>query len=142
MTELTPSPEVKSAPWVLGMRQGAHPRMTAVILEATMTSLAHFENLAKSYQICRSRAVIDGKLVDSHTGKTFDNIGPRNGKLINKIALCDEVDVDRAVAAARKRVRGPALAQSPLSRQEAHPVQARGPDGARPRRDGAARKPR
>ncbi len=66
-----------------------------------MTSLAHFENLATTIKLPH-QAVIDGKLVDSHTGKTFDNMGPRNGKLINKIALCDEADVDRAVAAARK----------------------------------------
>lgn len=66
-----------------------------------MTSLAHFEALAKSIAL-PDRAVIDGKLVASASGKTFDNIAPRNGRLINKIALCDEGDVDRAVAAARR----------------------------------------
>lgn len=66
-----------------------------------MTSLAHFEAKAGAITL-PYQAVIDGKLVNSQTGKTFDNIGPRNGKLINKIALCDEEDVNRAVAAARK----------------------------------------
>lgn len=66
-----------------------------------MTSLAHFESLAKAIAL-PGRAVIDGKLVASRTGKTFDNIGPRDGRVLNKIALCDEADVDQAVAAARR----------------------------------------
>lgn len=65
-----------------------------------MTSLAHFENLAGTVAL-PSKAVIDGKLVASRSGETFDNIAPRNGKLINKIALCNEADVDAAVAAAK-----------------------------------------
>jgi gamma-glutamyl-gamma-aminobutyraldehyde dehydrogenase len=66
-----------------------------------MTSLAHFENLAKAIAL-PGKAVIDGKLVASSTGATFDNIAPRNGQVLNKIALCNETDVDLAVAAARR----------------------------------------
>jgi gamma-glutamyl-gamma-aminobutyraldehyde dehydrogenase len=66
-----------------------------------MTSLAHFENLAKAIAL-PGKAVIDGKLVGSATGATFDNIAPRNGQVLNKIALCNETDVDLAVAAARR----------------------------------------
>ncbi len=66
-----------------------------------MTSLAHFENLAGSIAL-PAHAIIDGKRVESSTGRTFDNVSPRDGKLLNKIALCDETDVDTAVAAARR----------------------------------------
>lgn len=66
-----------------------------------MTSLAHFEKQASTIAL-PSKAVIDGKLVPARSGQTFDNTSPRNGQLINKIALCDEADVDAAVAAARK----------------------------------------
>ena len=66
-----------------------------------MTSLAHFENVAKAIAL-PGKAVIDGKLVASSSGATFDNTGPRNGQLLNKIAMCNERDVDLAVAAARR----------------------------------------
>lgn len=66
-----------------------------------MTSLAHFETLAGRIALPHL-AVVDGKLVPASTGETFDNISPRNGTLINKIALCNERDVDAAVAAARR----------------------------------------
>lgn len=65
-----------------------------------MTSLAHFENLASSMTI-PSKAVIGGKVVPALSGKTFDNISPRNGHIINAVAECDGTDIDAAVAAAR-----------------------------------------
>ncbi|MGH8261881.1 MAG: aldehyde dehydrogenase [Steroidobacteraceae bacterium] len=49
----------------------------------------------------RGQAFIDGKYVDAASGATFDSINPANGKLLAKIASCDQVDVDRAVACAR-----------------------------------------
>jgi gamma-glutamyl-gamma-aminobutyraldehyde dehydrogenase len=66
-----------------------------------MSSLAHFEKLARSIALPH-KAIIDGKLTASETGQTFDNISPRDGQLINKIALCSEKDVDAAVASARR----------------------------------------
>lgn len=66
-----------------------------------MTSLAHFETLAGSIKL-PSKAVIDGKLVTSASGAVFDNMSPRNGQLINRIALCSDDDADLAVAAARR----------------------------------------
>jgi len=65
-----------------------------------MTSLAHFEALAGSIAL-PGRAIIGGKLVTSASGATFDNMSPRNGRIINRIALCAEAEVDAAVAAAR-----------------------------------------
>nr|WP_165832176.1 aldehyde dehydrogenase [Caulobacter radicis] len=47
------------------------------------------------------RAVIDGALVGAASGGTFDNVGPRDGAVLNAVAACDVADVERAVAAAR-----------------------------------------
>ena len=49
----------------------------------------------------RSQAFINGKYVPAASGKTFDNINPATGKVINTVAECDKEDVDRAVKAAR-----------------------------------------
>ncbi|MFN0217481.1 MAG: aldehyde dehydrogenase [Hyphomicrobium sp.] len=66
-----------------------------------MTSLAHFEALAGAIAL-PGLAVIDGKLQPSLTGKTFDNVTPRNGRVLNAVAECDEADIDLAVKAARR----------------------------------------
>lgn len=50
----------------------------------------------------RGQAFIDGRLVDAASGKTFDNISPRDGQIINQVASTDSEDVDRAVSAARR----------------------------------------
>src|SRR5262245_3787460 len=47
------------------------------------------------------QAVIDGKLVWAKSGKTFPNVGPRDGKTLNEVASGDAEDVDAAVKAAR-----------------------------------------
>jgi 4-(gamma-glutamylamino)butanal dehydrogenase len=66
-----------------------------------MTSLAHFEAVAGSMKL-PGEAVIDGRLVDSASGKTFDNVTPRNGRILNRVAQCDAPDVDAAVKSARR----------------------------------------
>jgi gamma-glutamyl-gamma-aminobutyraldehyde dehydrogenase len=48
-----------------------------------------------------SKAVIDGALVSAKSGKTFENVGPRDGKVLNQVASCDAADIDIAVTAAR-----------------------------------------
>ena len=50
----------------------------------------------------RGQAFIDPRYVDAASGATFDSINPATGKLLAKIASCDQADVDRAVANARK----------------------------------------
>ncbi|QJE73081.1 aldehyde dehydrogenase [Aerophototrophica crusticola] len=50
----------------------------------------------------RTQAFIDGKFVPSASGKTFDKVSPRDGKVIAHVAECDREDVNRAVAAARR----------------------------------------
>lgn len=65
-----------------------------------MTTLAHFETLAGTTAL-PGQAVINGKLTGSQTGATFDNIGPRDGRVLNQVASCGAADIDLAVAAAR-----------------------------------------
>ncbi|ADG09319.1 aldehyde dehydrogenase [Caulobacter segnis] len=48
-----------------------------------------------------SQAVIDGAHVDALSGETFDNVSPRDGQLLNKVAACQKEDVALAVFAAR-----------------------------------------
>ncbi len=66
-----------------------------------MTSLAHFEKVAGVIEL-PARAVIDGRLEPARSGRSFDNVTPRNGAVINRVADCDAADVDLAVAAARR----------------------------------------
>jgi gamma-glutamyl-gamma-aminobutyraldehyde dehydrogenase len=49
----------------------------------------------------RTRAYIGGSFVDAADGTTFDSVAPATGQVIAEIAACAELDVDRAVAAAR-----------------------------------------
>jgi acyl-CoA reductase-like NAD-dependent aldehyde dehydrogenase len=49
----------------------------------------------------RSEAFIDGRFVPAASGRTFTDIGPRDGRPIAEVAESDATDVDRAVAAAR-----------------------------------------
>jgi len=48
-----------------------------------------------------SLCVIDGKLQSAVDGATFDNISPRDGRVLNSPPACGAADVDRAVASAR-----------------------------------------
>lgn len=65
-----------------------------------MTTLEHFEKMAGAIELPRL-AVIDGTLRPSLSGKTFDNVSPRDGRVLNQVAECDGADIDVAVAAAR-----------------------------------------
>lgn len=49
----------------------------------------------------KGQAFINGRFVDAASGETFDNISPRDGQVIAKVASCDTTDVDLAVKAAR-----------------------------------------
>jgi acyl-CoA reductase-like NAD-dependent aldehyde dehydrogenase len=46
-------------------------------------------------------AFIDGRFVPAASGRTFTDIGPRDGRPIAEVAEADATDVDRAVTAAR-----------------------------------------
>ncbi len=49
----------------------------------------------------RNQCFINGQFVDAASGKTFEDISPRDGSLITRVAEGDEEDVNRAVVAAR-----------------------------------------
>lgn len=49
----------------------------------------------------KGQAFIDGRFADAASGETFDDVSPRNAQVIARVAACDSLDVDRAVAAAR-----------------------------------------
>jgi len=49
----------------------------------------------------RTEAFIDGRFVPAASGRTFTDIGPRDGQPIAEVAEGDATDVDRAVTAAR-----------------------------------------
>jgi acyl-CoA reductase-like NAD-dependent aldehyde dehydrogenase len=66
----------------------------------------------------RSQAFIDGRFVDALSGKTFDDISPRDGRVIVQVAECDTADVDVAVKAARRAFEdGRWAAQKPAERK-------------------------
>jgi gamma-glutamyl-gamma-aminobutyraldehyde dehydrogenase/4-guanidinobutyraldehyde dehydrogenase/NAD-dependent aldehyde dehydrogenase len=50
----------------------------------------------------QSLAFIDGRYSAAASGRTFDAISPIDGRVVARVAECDRVDVDRAVAAARR----------------------------------------
>jgi aldehyde dehydrogenase (NAD+) len=64
------------------------------------------------------RLLIDGKLVDAVSGRTFESRNPANGQLLATIAEGDAADIDLAVAAARRAFEeGPWRKFTPAERQ-------------------------
>src|SRR5687767_12163225 len=66
------------------------------------TATATAPSMAKSVKVRQTKMLIDGKWVDSASGKTFETINPSTGDVIAKVAEGDKADVDKAVKAARK----------------------------------------
>ncbi|XP_071733922.1 aldehyde dehydrogenase family 2 member B4, mitochondrial-like [Rutidosis leptorrhynchoides] len=66
---------------------------TAAVLEQPITP---------SVKIDYTQNLIDGKFVDSASGKTFPTLDPRTGEVIADVAEGDAEDINRAVSAARK----------------------------------------
>lgn len=60
-----------------------------------------WQSRADTMQI-RTQAFINGKYVDAASGKTFDCISPADGRVIARVAECEEVDINRAVEVSRK----------------------------------------
>jgi len=54
-----------------------------------------------SVKVSATQLLINGKWVNSASGKTFPTINPATGEVITQVAEADAVDVDRAVIAAR-----------------------------------------
>jgi aldehyde dehydrogenase (NAD+) len=53
-------------------------------------------------KVRQTKMLIDGKWVDSTSGKTFETLNPATGDVIARVAEGDKADVDKAVKAARK----------------------------------------
>jgi len=49
-----------------------------------------------------TEAFIDGELVPSESGAVYASVNPATGKILGHVAACQQGDVDRAVAAARR----------------------------------------
>ena len=69
-----------------------------------MTDLLSREEWTKraAQKVSRTQLFIDGKFVDSASGKTFESINPRDNTVVANVAEGDKQDIDRAVAAARR----------------------------------------
>src|SRR5690242_19306237 len=53
-------------------------------------------------KIRQTKMLIDGKWIDSSSGKTFESVNPATGDVIANVAEGDKADVDKAARAARK----------------------------------------
>jgi len=66
-------------------------------------TLTYTEYQAIAANICpNGQAFIDGKFCDAADGQKFETINPATGQVLASVAHCKAVDVDRAVAAARR----------------------------------------
>ena len=65
------------------------------------TLIVHYKDDATASN-AQKKAVIDGKVQAAQSGKTFDNVSPRDGRIIIQVAEGDAADIDLAVAAARR----------------------------------------
>src|SRR5262247_374881 len=63
------------------------------------------------------KMLIDGKWVDSASGKKFETHNPATGELLATVAEGDAEDINRAVAAARRAFEGPWSKVRPFERQ-------------------------
>src|SRR5690606_5765218 len=62
---------------------------------------------------------IDGKWIAASSDELLDSVNPSTGKLLGRLALATERDVDMAVAAARRALEGPWSRFTPAERQNA-----------------------
>ena len=63
------------------------------------------------------KMLVDGKWVDSASGKKFETLNPATGELLASVAEGDAEDINRAVAAARRAFEGPWSKAKPFERQ-------------------------
>ncbi|MCO8162475.1 aldehyde dehydrogenase [Pseudomonas sp. 21LCFQ010] len=67
----------------------------------TTLTLADWQQRARDLKI-EGRAFIQGQYTDAAGGATFNCISPVDGRLLAKVASCDEADAQKAVDSARK----------------------------------------
>ncbi|KAJ0755097.1 putative aldehyde dehydrogenase (NAD(+)) [Helianthus annuus] len=85
-------------------------------ISSLRTAAAALENpITPPVRINHTQLLINGKFVDSASGKTFPTLDPRTGQVIANVAEGDAEDINRAVAAARK-----AFDEGPWPKMTAH----------------------
>ncbi|KAJ4816692.1 Aldehyde dehydrogenase [Rhynchospora pubera] len=89
------------SPSLLPKGERAHGA-AAGILQRFSTAAAVEDPVAPPVQVNYTKLLIDGKFVDSASGKTFPTLDPRTGEVIAHVAEGDAEDINRAVHAARK----------------------------------------
>ena len=67
-----------------------------------MSTASKPKNIIKAPKVSNQKLFINGKWVNSISGKTFATLNPATGQEICKVAEADSADVDLAVKAARK----------------------------------------
>jgi acyl-CoA reductase-like NAD-dependent aldehyde dehydrogenase len=76
------------------------------------------QSVVKFLSSSPKKMLINGELVPSASGKTFDTINPATGEVIVKVYEADKEDIDRAVKAARAAFEGPWGKATPYQRQQ------------------------
>src|SRR5271154_2420737 len=69
---------------------------------SAMSTATHAQPSAANVKVRQTKMLIDGKWVDSVSGRTFETINPTTGHPIANVAEGEKADVDKAVRAARK----------------------------------------
>ena len=81
---------------------------------------AWWESLAQKITL-QDKAFIDGEYVNAEGNATYPVTNPANGELLVNMAACQDADVDKAVAAARRTFdSGVWRNQSPAARMSVH----------------------
>jgi phenylacetaldehyde dehydrogenase len=84
---------------------------------ATAVSAPSIDSNVSSFVARKQKLLINGKWVDSASGKTFPSYNPATGKVLANVAEGDREDIDRAVKAARAAFEtGPWSRTSPAAR--------------------------
>ena len=68
---------------------------------ATAVSAPSIDNNVASFVARKHKLLINGKWVDSASGKTFPSYNPATGEVLSEVAAGNKEDIDRAVKAAR-----------------------------------------
>jgi aldehyde dehydrogenase (NAD+) len=76
--------------------------MTTTTAPGSKSASASKSASSPHVKVKQTKMLIDGKWVDSASGKTFETINPATGEVIARVAEGDKADVDKAAKAARK----------------------------------------
>src|ERR1700747_878687 len=84
---------------------------------ATATHAVQLDDKVTTFVGKKQKMLINGKWVDSASGKTFPTYNPATGEVLSNVAEGDREDIDRAVKAARAAFeKGPWAKISPSER--------------------------